>query len=474
MSSRRLDRARRSLRLVLPLTLLLTEGCETSTPEPAGEEVLDGTPPTLRSWSGSAGCCGEDPHPVHGAVLADGSVVMVGKAAAAADQTAGFITRWRAPEGPATGRFVDGADDIILATRVRPPDSSLLQVADGGEVLVAVGFEADDASAQATAVALALDPSTLDVRSRLVIPSPTAGRSSALESIVIDGDGLVVLGGAWELPREAIEGFKSYGNVVGGRGLVAEFPLTAWLDLATDGVDVTLEELDATTRDIEETFSVKSLRRWADGSLVAVASDADEQSGVLWVDPGLTGHLFTTFDDGVELTDVVPFRRPDMPDAAALVGHGGEGTIDGKARLVTPEGETLWTQSFGNPGLDPSEVPSGGLAPDAFIFDECWGVDQRGAELVIACGSGIEGCDAVEAGAADTAACEGDPRRSWRSFLVGIDAEGAVVWSRAESFVESTGEASESAAEFVVVGANGDVYAIIDQVFGVGLARYGN
>lgn len=462
------------LRLVLPLTLLLTEGCEAPSPAPAGEEVLDGTPPTLRSWSGSAGCCGEDPHPVHGAVLPDGSVVMVGKAAVGDDQTAGFITRWRAPEGPATGQYVDGIDDVILATQVRPPDSSLLQVADGGEVLVAVGFEAGGSGAQATAVALALDPVTLDVRSRLVLPSPTAGRSSALESIVIDDDGIVALGGAWDFPREALEGFKSYGNVVGGRGLVTEFPLTAWLELSTDGVDVTLEELGATTRDIEETFSVKSLRRWSDGRLVAVASDADEQSGVLWIDAGLTAHQFTTFDDGIELTDVVPFARAGLPDAAALVGHGGEGTIDGHVRLVTPSGETLWTRSFGNPGLDPSEVPDGGLAPDAFIFDECWGVDQRGAELVIACGSGIEGCGAIEAGAADTAACEGDPRRSWRSFLVGVDADGAVAWSRAESFVESTGEASESAAEFVVVDADGDVYAIIDQVFGVGLARYGD
>ena len=263
-----------------------------------------------------------------------------------------------------------------------------------------MGFEAGGSGAQATAVALALDPVTLDVRSRLVLPSPTAGRSSALESIVIDDDGIVALGGAWDFPREALEGFKSYGNVVGGRGLVTEFPLTAWLELSTDGVDVTLEELGATTRDIEETFSVKSLRRWSDGRLVAVASDADEQSGVLWIDAGLTAHQFTTFDDGIELTDVVPFARAGLPDAAALVGHGGEGTIDGHVRLVTPSGETLWTRSFGNPGLDPSEVPDGGLAPDAFIFDECWGVDQRGAARVLACGSGIEGGGALEAGAA--------------------------------------------------------------------------
>ena len=119
-------------------------------------------------------------------------------------------------------------------------------------------------------------------------------------------------------------------------------------------------------------------------------------------------------------------------------------------------------------------MPDGGLAPDKLIFDECWGVAQRGASLVVACGTGIEGCGAVEATASEQQACEGDPRRSWRSYLVAVDGAGEVLWSRADSFVESTGEASESAAEFVVVDAAGEIYAIIDQVFGVGLARFGS
>ena len=45
-------------------------------------------------------------------------------------------------------------------------------------------------------------------------------------------------------------------------------------------------------------------------------------------------------------------------------------------------------------------------------------------------------------------------------------------WSRAESFVDAMGEAHESASEHIALGPEGDLYSIVDQNFGVGLARY--
>ncbi len=449
-------------------------GCSGGEPDPAAQSVLDGEPPSLRSWSGAANCCGEDPHPVHGATLADGSVVMVGKAAASGEQTAGFITHWAAPEGPAYGNFVDDAGGIILHTMTLEPDSSLLQVASAGDLVVAVGFQAASGGETAHGVVLALDAATFDVRAQLRVDAPQVGESTALESVLVTTDGRVVVGGAWGLAREQMEGFKSYGNVVGGQGVVMEFELAAWLSAAEGGAVATPADVSAVSREIPETFSVKSMRRWSDGSVVAVASDLDERSGVLWVDAGLTGHRWMPYAEGIELTDVSVFTGLDQGDAIAVVGHGGSNTIDGHAALMDTQGAVMWTATFGNPGLDASEVPDGGLAPDKLIFDECWGVAQRGASLVVACGTGIEGCGAVEATASEQQACEGDPRRSWRSYLVAVDGAGEVLWSRADSFVESTGEASESAAEFVVVDAAGDIYAIIDQVFGVGLARFGS
>ena len=45
-------------------------------------------------------------------------------------------------------------------------------------------------------------------------------------------------------------------------------------------------------------------------------------------------------------------------------------------------------------------------------------------------------------------------------------------WSRAESFVDEEGEAHESASEHITLGPEGNLYSIVDQNFGVGLARY--
>ena len=110
---------------------------------------------------------------------------------------------------------------------------------------------------------------------------------------------------------------------------------------------------------------------------------------------------------------------------------------------------------------------------DKFIFDECWGAAQSGELLVMACGTGIEGCDEVEATAAEREACRNDPRLRWRTWLVALDADGEVAWSRADSFVDESGEVHESAAEFVVVDPAGTIHVVVDHAFGVGLMRLG-
>jgi hypothetical protein len=166
-------------------------------------------------------------------------------------------------------------------------------------------------------------------------------------------------------------------------------------------------------------------------------------------------------------------ERDAEDDTIVLVGHGGEETIDGHIKLVGRNGEVLWASSFGNPGVAREDTPTVGLASNRFIFDECWGVAQAGDQIVAACGTGIEGCDAVPADPEERDLCSTDPRRSWRSYLVGLSTAGEVLWSRAESFVDETGEAAESAAEFLVVDDEQAIYTVVDHNFGVGLARFG-
>ena len=383
--------------------------------ELAVTEVVDGAAPHLRSWSGSMDCCGEDPHPLHGTVLRDGSVVMVGKAVARDGEPAGFVTQWRAPDGPAVGQFIDDEAAVILATDNVGSGSVLAQVVEVGDMIVAVGFEASTAGEDFLGIAVAMEPETLSVVARLVLDGPERGTSAVFESVIVTPSGQLILGGSWGCDRDEIEGLKSFGNIVGGRGVLVEVDPETWFDVGRDAVGP--DDVGALVHEVSEVQSVKSMRATSDGSIVAVGHDLEERSGFIRVDSGLLDHEWTRFDDGFELTDTAVLET-DGQEMIVLVGHGGTSTIDGHAKAVRADGSVLWTTTFGNPGLDPDDAPAGDLAPDKFIFDECWGVASTRSGVVIACGSGIEGCDAVDATSAEREQCQQDPRRAWRSHLV--------------------------------------------------------
>ena len=439
--------------------------------DPASEPVVDGAAPPLRSWSGAEDCCGVDPHPVHGAMLSDGSVVMVGKSAASGDRIAGFATRWVPQLGPAAGRFVDTDPGVIAASVAWPPGSAMVQAVEADGAIVAVGFRIPSPGEAAVGVAVRLDPGTLAETGRVEIEGPERGTSAVLESVAVDASGRIIMGGSWGVAADAIEGLKSFGNVVDGRGIAIAVDPAAWS--AAGAATTTPGALGAAVREVPEVHSIKSLRT-ADAAIVGVGHDDDEVSGMVWMVSDLTDHRWTRFDDDYELTDAVVVQGSDGEFAAVLVGHGGPSTIDGHAKMVRANGEVVWSASFGNPGLQPEDMPDAPLAPDDFIFDECWGVAATPSGVVIGCGSGIEGCDAVDATAKERQQCQSDPRRVWRSHVVGVSLDGAVQWSRTDAFVSEEGEAFESASEFVFTGPDGDLFSVVDHDFGVGLARYGD
>ena len=439
--------------------------------DPASEPVVDGAAPPLRSWSGAEDCCGADPHPVHGAMLSDGSVVMVGKSAASGDRIAGFATRWVPQLGPAAGRFVDTDPGVIAASVAWPPGSAMVQAVEADGAIVAVGFRIPSPGEAAVGVAVRLDPGTLAETGRIEIEGPERGNSAVLESVAVDASGRIIMGGSWGLALDAIEGLKSFGNIVDGRGIAIAVDSAAWS--AAGAATTTPGALGAAVREVPEVHSIKSLRT-ADASIVGVGHDDDEVSGLVWMGSDLAEYRWTRFDDDCELTDAVLVRGSDGDFAAVVVGHGGPSTIDGHAKMVRANGEVVWSASFGNPGLQPEDMPDAPLAPDDFIFDECWGVAATPSGVVIGCGSGIEGCDAVDATAKERQQCHTDPRRVWRSHVVGLSLEGAVQWSRTDAFVSEEGEAFESASEFVFTGPDGDLFSVVDHDFGVGLARYGD
>ena len=442
--------------------------------EPSGSAIpiVSEGAPVLESWSGAQECCGEDPHPVHLGLTPTGDVVMVGKAASSSGTTQGFATLWTPPTGPAEPRFVDGEKAVIRATRQLAADSAMLQVIALQDAVLAVGFQAESATSAAAAVLWVMDPADLAIRSHLELREENE-TSAVFESLALDDSGLLVVGGSRGLERSGMEGFKSYGNVFGGRGVVVRLELASVL--SAEGVTQMLADQTATARDLDEVHSAKSVRFTPDGGVAVVGHDEAERSGLVRVDPSLAAHSWTRTDPQVELTDLAVVPTTTGSYDIALVGHGGAVGIDGHMIRVTAAGEVVWSSAFGNPGVAAQDQPAEGLAPDAFVFDECWGIARvADGVLVAACGSGIEGCGAEVVGEvtqAERTLCRSDPRLFWRTHLVGLDLDGEVLWSRTDAFV-ADGEVAASAAEHLVSDDSGHLYVLVDQDFGVGLVRF--
>ena len=91
--------------------------------------------------------------------------------------------------------------------------------------------------------------------------------------------------------------------------------------------------------------------------------------------------------------------------------------------------------------------------------------------MVVACGTGIEGCDEWQSGSDIRAECQADPRTTWRGLVVKLDSSGNEVWHRVDSFVEEGEDdgVAAAASEYVSLTSDGRVISIVDQSFGIGL-----
>ena len=69
------------------------------------------------------------------------------------------------------------------------------------------------------------------------------------------------------------------------------------------------------------------------------------------------------------------------------------------------------------------------------IYDECWGIEgTQDGGAVMACGTRIEECEPFEADDALYDECTVDPRRTWRSLVISVDAQGSPKWHRLDSY----------------------------------------
>ena len=418
-----------------------------------------------------------DVHPVHGAMLSDGSYVLVGKAVEGDDS---FIKKSFAVKMSATGSVEwvwsspnDGVDDA---------SNSAIQLPNGGDIVVA-GYKSVGGVLQRSLTKLSLASGQEEWTSTWP-SSPTSSSHGAWEMASLSDDGsTVVLAGLHESTDSTEFNFKSYGNVVSGKSLVQAIPVSA---LAQSSAP--------TASDVEWTYendaylTSKAARFLPDGSVVALLYGEDPSKMTTLVRLSSSGAVqWGPTEHGLQHGEGTDLTVSRDGNSVVVSGHGDggvAGTLSGRMSKFDLSGAAMWSKSFSSIPYDGSAGPHANL-----IKNECWGIQSMPeGGYVMACGTGIEDCEGLSGEAATVCAAGtadqrpgayARPASVWQSMIVRVDADGNVVWQRVDQLKyegePGLGEAGwamrSSASEFVLVDPHGGIVSVNDEVGGVGLLR---
>ena len=201
---------------IAQLGLLL--GCSSAL---ASDGISSGAPERLFYAGIGEDCCGEDPHPVHGAATPDDGFVVCGKSIDRGGEWEGFVVKVGDPL-PSGTTFLEPGDTSYAWShtfgRNGVKDVANAVVALDDAVFVAGLVSGEDRAARR--MLRKLDLSTGALVWELVLDNTSAGTESALESLWLTEDGGLLAGGLVGADRDAIEGFKSYGNPWDGKAVV--------------------------------------------------------------------------------------------------------------------------------------------------------------------------------------------------------------------------------------------------------------
>ena len=288
--------------------------------------------------------------------------------------------------------------------------------------------------------------------------------SSAFESVIATRAGGILLTGVKNSNYEEIEGFKSYGNPSGGDAFSMYF--------SPDNILSETPPKSATWENTYKNFvsgkSIKEIRDTGD-FIIATSTPEPMIASVLRIDKNGDVLWDRKYPNHGEITDIAVSN-----DGFFMSGHKGnwENGYDGSITKISDTGKILWNKLIGNPIGGENQFSRLDEGNKKLIFDECWGIAiLAGYDAVIACGTGIEGCDELQGNLRNQ--CEKDPRTTWRSYLVRIDSEGKIIWEKTGSFTfpgeEDEEDVPSTASEWVFITKTGEIASVVDLAFGIGL-----
>ena len=457
---------------VFPISLIgglcTLSACDTS--EKSTEDGYSDNAPDVSFYAAMGEeCCGEDPHPVHGVEATDGGFVLCGKSIDESGGRDGFIVK--IGSSLPTGMVYLGEDsDHSYSWSQTFGSAGTNEVANAvaslSDAVFVVGMATSN-SGQSQRLMNKYDSLTGTLIWSQTFSESTDG-DSAFESVVTTSDGGLILAGYTNGEEGSAEGFKSYGNPIGGEANVMYFS-SEQLQSSSPPTGPTWEQ------QYEDLGSVRSIRVMEDMGYVFVASKIESLYEVVRIDMVGVELWRTALTDYGEATDIAVLEDNGEYTGFSVVGHVGlsDGGIDGSVSKLNLEGGIEWMRTYGDPIGGVHEFAGLDSGNPRLIFDECWGVQPTNdGGMVVACGTGIEGCDEYGLGSGLRSECRSDPRTKWRSLILGIDALGEQVWHRTDSyyFDEET-EAAASASEYMIATSNGTFASVIDQDFGIGLLQ---
>ena len=417
-------------------------------------------------------CCGDDsdPHAVHGAEAPGGGIVLAGKFSDLGSSKDGFAIKFPIIEE-------EGGENVWLL----PGEHKSY------EWVFAFGNEGNEDAANSVAIlnnfvfVAGLSASKEGVIDRYLAKvglssgellwektfrSEHENKDSAFESALITDKNGLILTGVTNAQRQSMEGFKSYGNPTDGNVFVMYFEedqLLAKNPPRKPVWEVNIKKgLTGKTiiQNVEEqTFVITSSTR--EEPAIAKIIKIDQIGNLVWS---------RNYPNHGEVTDISVSRKNGNIDGYFISGHKSVNNIgiDGSITKITTNGDTIWSNTYGNPVGGKNKFSQLGKGNEQFIYDECWGIESlNNGDAIMACGTGTH-CGEFEENRELYNQCIKDPRETWRSYLIKVDEHGELVWESVDSFVENN-EVITTASEYVITNKEGKLISVLDFAFGFGI-----